>query len=104
MIDLTGIKGCIEESDLVKKNINEGDFIVLKTNNSFDERFNPTFVYLSRKGALYLKEKGVIGIGIDSLGIERDQPNYDTHRILLESGILILEGLRLIDISEEEYI
>ncbi len=38
-------------------------------------------------------------MGIDYLGIERNQPGHDTHRALLSSGVAIIEGLRLADIA-----
>ena len=44
------------------------------------------------------------GVGIDSLGIERDQPGHPTHRILFSAGILILEGLRLEHVPAGEYL
>ena len=37
------------------------------------------------------------------MGIERDQPGHPTHKTLLNSGVLILEGLRLKDVAEGEY-
>ena len=45
-------------------------------------------------------EKGVIGASIDSLGIERNQPQHETHRTLLGNKIMILEGLRLKHVEE----
>jgi len=42
-------------------------------------------------------------VGIDSLGIERDQPGHETHKILLSLEIVILEGLLLKNIREDEY-
>jgi hypothetical protein len=41
---------------------------------------------------------------IDALGIERSQPNHDTHKILLGAEIVILEGLRLKEVEEGEYL
>ena len=49
-------------------------------------------------------EKGVIGAGIDSLGIERNQPNHETHKTLLSNKIMILEGLRLKHVEEGPYV
>lgn len=103
VLDLTNVKGSIKSLDLVQKDIKEGEFILLKTDNSLDDSFNPDFIFLSLDGAKYLQRKKVIGVGIDALGIERNQPNYDTHRTLLKAGIIILEGLRLASIQEGEY-
>ena len=49
-------------------------------------------------------DKGVIGAGIDSLGIERNQPNHETHKTLLSNKIMILEGLRLKHVEEGPYL
>ncbi|MEX1308283.1 MAG: cyclase family protein, partial [Eubacteriales bacterium] len=47
---------------------------------------------------------GIKGVGIDGLGIERAQSDYATHRTLLGADIPIIEGLRLKDVAEGEYI
>lgn len=67
------------------------------------KEFNFEFVYLDKSGAAYLKETGIRGVGIDTLGIERAQPNHETHKVLLNQNIIIIEGLRLEDIKEGEY-
>ncbi|MFZ5989524.1 MAG: cyclase family protein [Bacillota bacterium] len=104
VIDLTSVEDKIKMKDLTDKEIVKGDFIILKTKNSYVDSFYDEFVYLDRSGAKFLKEKGVIGVGIDSLGIERDQADFSTHKTLLESGIIILEGLRLSEVGEGVYI
>ncbi|PKM95450.1 MAG: cyclase [Firmicutes bacterium HGW-Firmicutes-1] len=103
VLDLTHLKDNITEEDLRGKNINEGDFILLKTRNSSDVTFNHSFVYLEKSGAKYLKNQKIKGIGIDALGIERNQPDHETHKILLNKGIMILEGLQLHQVDEGEY-
>jgi arylformamidase len=81
-----------------------GYTILLKTVNSEEDTFNFSFVYLEQSGANYLAEQNVTGVGIDALGIERDQPGHPTHKALLQSGIWILEGLRLGSVPAGEYI
>jgi len=103
VIDLTYLEEKICGKDLLVKNILKGDFILFKTKNSFTEEFNLNFVFLEKTGAEYLKNLGIKGVGIDSLGIERSQSGHETHKILLGSGIPILEGLRLKDVEEGEY-
>lgn len=104
VLDLTHVDDRITAQDLKDKKICQNDFILLKTKNSFSELFDYRFVFLDITGAQYLRERGVKGVGIDCLGIERDQPNHETHKALLPEGIVILEGLRLKDIKEGEYI
>lgn len=104
VLDFTDVMDRITKEDLMKKDIRKDDFIILKTRNSFTDEFNFQFIYLDREGAEYLQEKGIKGVGIDSLGIERGQPGHETHKALLSKDIVILEGLRLKDIKEGEYI
>lgn len=104
VLDLTAVKECITAQALQKKEIVKGDFVLLKTMNSYHEYFDFRFVFLERSGAEYLRDAGVIGVGIDCLGIERDQTDHGTHKTLLPAGIIILEGLRLRDVEEGSYI
>jgi len=104
VLDLTDVENKISREDLQKKSIEQGDFVLLKTKNSYLDILEKEFIYLDGTGAEYLKDKGVKGVGIDSLGIERSQPEHETHKTLLGEGIVILEGLRLKDIEEREYL
>jgi len=78
--------------------------LLLKTKNSMKETFDTRFTYLDKTGAAYLTEKKIAGVGIDALGIERDQPGHETHKTLLEAGIWIIEGLRLNEVPQGSYI
>ncbi len=78
--------------------------VLLKTKNSMKEAFDPSFTYLDKTGAAFLAEKKIAGVGIDALGIERDQPAHETHKTLLEAGIWIIEGLRLNEVPQGSYI
>jgi arylformamidase len=84
--------------------IEAGWSILLKTSNSTRSSFDFSFVFLETSGAEFLADKGVAGVGIDALGIERDQQGHPTHRALLKQGIWILEGLRLAEAPEGKYI
>lgn len=95
VLDLTDVQDCIREENLVKHDIRSGEFVLLKTRNSFEEKYDDGFVWLDPSGAQYLKAAGVSGVGIDGLRIEKEQKRQDTHKILFGSGIVILEGLRL---------
>jgi arylformamidase len=104
VFDMTHVEDKITKTDLENKEINIGDFIILKTKNSLKEEFDFKFVYLESSGAEFLKDKGIKGVGTDALGIERDQEGHRTHRTLLESEVVIIEGLRLKEVPEGEYL
>ena len=106
MLDLTHITTKITKQDLEKCEIIEGDRLLLKTKNSNslpEENFLYEFVYLDATGARYLSNIGIKCIGIDYLGIERNQPDHETHKELLRSGIPIIEGLRLGHVNPGKY-
>jgi arylformamidase len=103
VINLTQVKDKIIASDLEGKNIKQGDFVLFKTRNSFEPILEDEYIYLDQSGAKYLAELRVKGVGIDALGIERNQPGHETHLALMEVGAHILEGLRLAEIMEDDY-
>jgi arylformamidase len=85
----------IDETFLQSQHLKTGEFILLKTKSSQHETFLFDFPYLSKNGASFCVKKKIAGVGIDALGIERDQPGHETHQLLMKANILILEGLRL---------
>lgn len=103
VLDLTKVDEKITAKDLSSKEIYPGDRILLKTSNSLNENIPTNFVYLSKNGAEYLADKNILLVGIDSLGIERDQPGHPTHKTLLSVPSIIIEGLRLGHVPEGEY-
>jgi arylformamidase len=103
VFDLTHVKDAINDADLVPLNIKKNDFVLFKTKNSFEEDFNFNFIYVNEWASQYLAEKGVAGVGVDGLGIERDQVGHPTHKKLMKKDILIIEGLRLKDVPEGTY-
>lgn len=103
VVDLTKVTGGISRADLEGFELDKGDFVLLKTQNSFDDYFNFDFVYLAQDGADYLAEIGVRGIGTDALGIERSQDGHPTHKTLFNNNIIIIEGLRLRDVVQGGY-
>ncbi|WP_027365490.1 cyclase family protein [Desulfotruncus alcoholivorax] len=103
VLDFTGLQDKITANNLATREIQPGAFILLKTKNSYKQNFDFNFVFLEQSGAIYLKEAGVSGVGIDALGIERDQPGHPTHKTLFEAGIIIIEGLRLAGVEEGNY-
>lgn len=103
VLDLTGAVDGITKGDLVPHSVRKGEFILLKTRNSFETEFKPDFIYIKRDAAEYLAETGIKGVGIDALGVERSQPGHETHLALMGKGVLILEGLVLKDVEAGSY-
>ena len=104
VIDLTKIKNRgIEKKDLANAKIRKNDIVILKTSNIYKDAFDFNFVYLTEGGAEFLASKKIKAVGINALGIERNQPKYNTHKILLGKGIPIIEGLELSKIKQGRY-
>ena len=103
VLDLREVKEGITAADLAKYEIGEDDFILLRTRNSFEDILGGAFVYLEKSGARYLLDKKIIGVGTDGLGVERAQPEHETHKMLLGADIAIIEGLRLAHVEPGEY-
>lgn len=103
LFDLTHVNDGITKEDIADLPIDKGDFVLFKTSNSFDEAFNFEFIYVKEDAARYLAEKGIDGVGIDSLGIERAQEGHPTHRTLFQNDIIVMEGLRLKDVEAGQY-
>ncbi|MDI9521362.1 MAG: cyclase family protein [Bacillota bacterium] len=100
VFDLTECEDCIKQEDLLNLDIRPGDFVLLKTKNSFGLVGSPEFIYIRKDAAEYLVQKGIKGIGTDALGVERDQPGYPTHLTFMNNYVLILEGLDLKNAKE----
>jgi arylformamidase len=104
VFDLSDKRDRVTADDFIDRDIREGDFILLKTRNSYEDILESDFIYLDQTGANYLAGKKIKGVGIDSLGIERSQPGHETHLQLMNAGVHILEGLRLKEIQEGNYL
>ena len=113
VIDLTSVDKITSknlehiQTGLIQTSLLNSRIVLFKTKNSFlkeTDPFNHEFVYLDESGARCLAEKKITAVGTDYLGIERDQKGHETHKILLENNIVIIEGLRLKDVEPGDYI
>ncbi|MBN2149765.1 MAG: cyclase family protein [Anaerolineales bacterium] len=82
--------------------------LIFKTRNSDywargEKTFKTDFVALSADGAGWLVDRNVRLVGIDYLSIAPYHVSTPTHRILLEAGIVIVEGLDLSKVSQGRY-
>jgi len=81
--------------------------LLLKTPNSpfwDDDEFHTDFVGLTGDAARWLINRGFVLVGIDYLSIEQFRsPTHEVHKILLEAGVIIVEGLDLRHVSAGDY-
>ena len=107
VLDFTKAKNKITISDIKKNNnakkIKKDDIVLLKTRNKPSKKFHYGFTYLDKTAAKFIKNKKIKLVGIDQLGIERAQPNHETHAILFSKNIPIIEGLELSKIKPGRY-
>jgi arylformamidase len=83
--------------------------LLLRTRNSTDPSyqsgpFRDDYAALTRDGADWAVSRELRLIGIDYLSIQRFCDPPDTHRVLLEAGICILEGLNLVHVQAGRYV
>ena len=82
--------------------------LIFRTDNSVlwgegELEFKRNFVALTTKAATWLVEAGIDLVGIDYLSIQLYGDSTKTHEILLQAGILILEGLNLFEVQPGTY-
>jgi len=82
--------------------------LLFKTRNSSlwesgEKQFQKDYVGIDRSGAEWLVRKGIQLVGIDYLSIASYEDTVEPHRILLEAGMVILEGINLSEIQRGRY-
>ncbi|MBU1094657.1 MAG: cyclase family protein [Firmicutes bacterium] len=103
VIDMTKVIDCIKDTDLLDLDIKPNDFLLFKTINSYDEKFMPNFIYIAESASNYLASKQIAGVGVDGLGVERNQKEHPTHKNLMSRDMIIIEGLRLKEVNQGMY-
>jgi len=103
------VDGQVSAVDLQSASIPEGtNRLLIKTTNSQlwaegVKEFKSDFIALEADAAAYLVNQGVEVVGVDYLSVAPFADPGPTHRILLEEGVLIIEGLNLSGIEPGEY-
>ena len=82
--------------------------VLFKTRNSTfwvqqDQKFEENFVAISADGAQFLVDQGIQLVGVDYLSVAPYNNGVPTHRVLLEAGIVIIEGLNLAEVPHGCY-
>ena len=100
VLDLANAGQRIEASHLADFDIPPGERVLLRTQNSsrrlYGERtFASDFAHLGLSAAEYLAQRDVRCVGIDYLSVGGFDDGDAVHRVLLESGAWIIEGLDL---------
>ncbi len=98
----------IRPSELHRHSIARGERILFKTANSKHDWTNApfleNFVYISTEAGRYLVDCGVQTVGIDYLSVAGYKRNEtELHRILLDAGIWVIEGLYLSKVRAGHY-
>lgn len=106
VVDLRGRTGAIGVADLEGLDLAGTRRLLLRTDNSKlwkADGFSEDFRGLAAETAAHLVRLGVQLIGIDYLSIEPFTGGGEVHRILLEAGVVILEGLDLSAVDPGEF-
>lgn len=94
--------------EITGQNIRKGQRVLFKTRNSTllwnSDKFDENFVFMSEEAARFLVDCRVDLVGVDYLSVGGFKKNgAEIHRILLEAGIWIIEGLNLSGVIPGEY-
>lgn len=77
--------------------------LLLRTENSerwaTETTFRPDFVALTVDAARWIVERGIYLVGNDYLSIQRFHDGPETHRVLLEARVILLEGIDLAGVA-----
>jgi arylformamidase len=95
-------------AELETHNLHPGERVLFRTQNSErcwkNDQFIEDFVYISAAAAQFLVERKVQTVGIDYLSVGGYvYDGVETHQILLEAGIWLIEGLNLSEVKSGLY-
>jgi arylformamidase len=98
----------IRTSELERRHLAKGERVLFKTRNSGScwktDHFQEKYIYIQPEAAHFLAEIGIQTVGVDYLSVGGFQSGGpETHRILLQAGIWIIEGLNLEHVEPGEY-
>ncbi|MEX1997744.1 MAG: cyclase family protein [Candidatus Andersenbacteria bacterium] len=102
VIDLTATADTIVAADIPPV---AGERVLFKTSNSAGslEIFDPDFVALAESAAKELVARGVKLVGIDGPSVKKRGVRDTVHKMLLDAGIIIIEGLWLAEVEAGDY-
>jgi arylformamidase len=99
--------GAIASASLEPHEVQPGERLLFKTRNSSrcwaTDEFLGDYVYVTPDAARHLAERRVRTVGVDYLSVGGRQDGAVTHRVLLQAGVCILEGLDLSRVAPGAY-
>src|SRR5262245_9994232 len=106
VVDITARRG-IGAEELAGMDFSEDIRVLFRTANSrlwASREFHSDYVGVTESGARYLVDHGVKLVGVDYLSVEVFKtPHAPAHRVLLGSGVVVIEGLNLRDVEPGIY-
>jgi arylformamidase len=96
---------CIRATDLSALNWQGVQRALFKTRSGIPrDGFDSQFVYFTEDAAEFLIQKEIVLVGIDAPSVDAfGSVNLPSHRVLLDHGIVILEGIHLENVSPGDY-
>lgn len=106
VVDLSSV--LVKGSTVVGEDFKDFSFetsrILIKTDSYDHHKWSDDFASLSRTALKVLIEKGVKLVGIDTPSIDKsDSKDLESHNLVADNNMAILEGLNLRDVSEGKY-
>jgi arylformamidase len=96
VLDLSSINRPIEAGDIGP--LEAGEIILLKGSRSAS-----CGACLTAACARYLVDIGILTIGTDAISIGALDEEYEVHHTLLDAGIVVIEGLEMLDVEAGDY-
>jgi arylformamidase len=107
VVGLSARTRTIGRAEMEGLDLRAGERVLFKTSNSArcwdTDNFVPDYVYVTSEGARVAAARRIQTVGVDYLSAGGGHDGPETHRVLLEAGVCILEGLDLRRIEPGEY-
>lgn len=105
VVEITGVRE-IGRKELEPLQLKGVERLLIKTDNSEfwnEKEFRSDYAALTVEGAHYLHREKVKLVAVDYLSVEKMDGDGEVHRILLNGGIPVIEGVNLFGVAPGEY-